>query len=522
MVFRRRAGPPGHIRLTSIAGMPLPGIARFVIDPAFTVGAVDPRLFGSSVEHGGRCVYSGVYEPGHPTADAVGLRGDVLALIHELGVTAVRYPGGDFVSGHRWEDSVGAAELRPQRLNKPWESVETHRFGLSEFMTFARTADVEPMMAFNLAGRDTDEACDLLEYSNHPSGTLLSDLRVAHGDPDPYGVRLWGLGDAMDRHRRAAEYGRLAARTARELRGIDQDVELVLSGGSPASPADNPGFPSWETEVLAECHDLVDHVSARVSCEELDGDRDSFLASAVAMERRIETTAATCDVVRAAVRGGRRLGIVLDEWIIRDRSRTDHDAIRAWPRAPRRMEDGYTVTDAVVVGSLLITLLRRCDRVTAACFARLVNTTAPIMTQPGGPAWRQTIFYPFAQAARWGRGHTLRVEPESPAHTTAQYGRVPLLHATAVMDDTTGAVTVFAVNRHRTGALPMEVVLRELSARTVLNHTAIADADPQARNTLREPERVTPVPVKGTAVEDGTLRAELPPMSWNVIRLAKR
>lgn len=499
--------------------MQLPGTARFVLDPAFTVGTVGPRMFGSSVEHGGRCVYSGVYEPGHPAADQDGLRGDVLALVHELGVTMVRYPGGGFVSGHRWEDSVGPVELRPQRLNRAWQSVETHRFGLGEFMNFATTAGVEPMMAFNLADRGSDDACDLLEYANHPSGTDLSDLRVAHGAPDPYGTRLWCLGDAMDRHTGAAEYGRLAARTARELRRIDPDIELVVSG---SSGEDAPGFPSWETSVLADCHDLVDHVSVRVRCEQEDGDRDSFLASAVGMERRLRTVAAACDVIRAQVRGERRLGIVVDEWNIRNRSRTDHDTVRSWPRAPRRMEDGYTVTDAVVTGSMLISLLRHCHRVTAACFARLVNATAPIMTQPGGPAWRQTIFYPFAQASRWGRGRILRVEPEGPAYTTARYGRVPLLHATAAMDDTTGAVTVFAVNRHRTDPLPLEVVLRGLAARTALAHVAISDTDPQARNTLREPERVTPVPVKGTVVEDGTLRAELPPMSWNVIRLGRR
>jgi alpha-L-arabinofuranosidase len=499
--------------------MPSCGTARFVLDPAFTVGTVDPRLFGSAVEHGGRCVYSGVYEPEHPTADQDGLRTDVLALVHELGVTTVRYPGGRFVSGHRWEDSVGPLELRPRRLNRPWRSVETHRFGLSEFMTFTATAGVEPMMVFNLAERGADDACDLLEYANHRSGTLLSDLRAEHGDPDPYDIRLWCLGDAMDRHTDAAGYGRLAARTARELRGVDPGVELVVAGGR-GGPAGR--FPSWETAVLAQCHDHVDHVSARVSYEEVDGDRDSFLASATAMERHLGTIAAACDVARAEAGGDRRLGIVVDEWNVRHRPGGDRDRHRSWPLAPRRSEDGYTVTDAVVSGSLLITLLRSCDRVTAACHARLVNTVAPIMTQPGGPAWRQTVFYPFAQASRWGRGRVLRVEPQCQDHTTARYGTVPLLHATATMDDTTGAVTVFAVNRHRTEPLTLQVALRGLAAGTVLAHTAIADTDPQARNTLREPERVTPVGVKGTVVDNGTLRAELPPMSWNVIRLARR
>ncbi|BCL14142.1 hypothetical protein GCM10017556_18810 [Micromonospora sagamiensis] len=172
--------------------------AQVTIDPAFAIGAADRRLFGSFVEHMGRCVYGGVFEPGHPEADDDGFRTDVLALTRELGVSVVRYPGGNFVSGYRWEDGIGPAGDRPRRLDLAWKTIETNAFGLHEFMAWAARAQVEPMMAVNLGTRGVQEACDLLEYTNHPGGTAWSDLRRKHGAEQPYGVRLWCLGNELD------------------------------------------------------------------------------------------------------------------------------------------------------------------------------------------------------------------------------------------------------------------------------------------------------------------------------------
>jgi alpha-L-arabinofuranosidase len=214
--------------------------AAVSFDPAFVVGVVGRRLFGSFVEHMGRCVYSGIFEPGHPSADEEGFRGDVLALTWELGVSVVRYPGGNFVSGYRWEDSVGPVELRPRRLELAWHSMESNEFGLDEFIRWAAKAGVEPMMAVNLGPRGGAEALDVLEYMNFPAGTALSDLRVAHGAVAPYGVRMWCLGNEMDGpwqigHKTAAEYGRLAAETGKAMRMVDPGLELVACGSSSSS-----------------------------------------------------------------------------------------------------------------------------------------------------------------------------------------------------------------------------------------------------------------------------------------------
>ncbi|MDT0440526.1 MULTISPECIES: arabinosylfuranosidase ArfA [Streptomyces] len=501
--------------------------ARFTLDPAFTVGEVDPRIFGSFVEHLGRCVYTGVFEPGHPAADAAGLRTDVLDLVRELGVTAVRYPGGNFVSGYRWEDSVGPVEDRPRRLDLAWHSTETNRFGLAEFIAFLRAIgpQAEPMMAVNLGTRGVAEALELQEYANHPSGSALADLRAAHGDKEPYGIRMWCLGNEMDGpwqtgHKTAREYGRLAAETARAMRQLDPGVELVACGSSSQSM---PTFASWEATVLEETYDLVDLISLHAYYEPQDGDLDSFLASAVDMESFIDNVVATCDHVGARLKSKKKIKLSFDEWNVWYTSRWEahaeaHDPAD-WPQAPRLLEDDYSVLDAVVFGSLLIALLRHADRVAVACLAQLVNVIAPIMTEPGGPAWRQTTFFPFAQASRHGRGQVLDVRVDSPTHDTRRFGETDLLHATAVRADD-GTVTVFAVNRSRTAPLPLEVALTGLGTTAVVEHSVLADADPDARNTLREPDRVVPHPAEGTSLTDGVLRAVLEPLSWNVIRLA--
>jgi len=498
--------------------------AHIHLDSHFSVGTVNPRLFGSFVEHLGRCVYTGVYEPGHPTADADGLRGDVLALIRELGVTMVRYPGGNFVSGFRWEDSVGPAGERPRRLDPAWRTIETNQFGLAEFARFTQTAGVEPMMAVNLGTRGLPEAADLLEYANHPAGTQWSDLRRLHAelagrDGDPFGIRLWCLGNEMDGpwqmgHKTAGEYGRLAAETAKLMRLIDPDLELVVCGSSNASM---PTFGEWEATVLGHTYDVVDHISLHTYYDPLAHDLDSFLASAQDMETFIDGVAATCDAVKARLHSAKTMQLSFDEWNVWSMSRMTPD-MGAWAEAPPLLEDVYTAADAVVVGSLLITLLRHCDRVTAACLAQLVNVIAPIMTEPGGPAWRQTIFHPFAQAARHGQGEVLRLAITSPEHDTARFGSVPLLHATAVRGRD-GHLTIFAVNRSTTQPLTVTVDLGDLPATGPVTHSFLTDADPLAVNTAAQPDRVTPT-IAGPILPDGRLlSAQLPAMSWNVFRV---
>jgi alpha-L-arabinofuranosidase len=465
---------------------------RIVIDPAFAVGEVDERLFGSFVEHMGRAVYGGIYEPGHPTADADGFRGDVLELVREMGVSLVRYPGGNFVSAYDWEDGVGAD--RPQRLDLAWHSIEPNTFGTDEFMRWASTAGVEPLLAVNLGTRGIDAARALLEYVNAPRGTKWADLRPRD---EPYGVKLWCLGNEMDGpwqvgQKTAVEYGRLAAETGKAMRWVDPSIELCVAGSSNSSM---PTFGHWEDTVLDLAWDVADYVSLHTYYDPLKYETvDAYLRCSQDLDRMIDTIVATADAVAGRKRSRKRIKISVDEWNVWHQTANPHHVGHEGPfkHAPALAEDEHTVADALVVGCLLITLLRHADRVKIGCLAQLVNVIPPIRTLDGGPAWRQTTFHPFAHAARFGRGTVLRVEPADDS-----------LEATAVLGE--DGLTVFAVNRDER-ALALDLVVRDLELE--LTEHLVLDGEETLSNTA-EAQPVRPRQVTGT---------ELPPRSWNVLR----
>jgi alpha-N-arabinofuranosidase len=495
-------------------------VATITLDPAFRVAPVDRRLFGTFVEHMGRCVYTGIYEPEHDTADDLGFRRDVADLVRTLGPTVVRYPGGNFVSSYRWEDGVGPRAERPQRLDLAWRTVESNEVGVDEFVGWSRRAGMEPIMAVNLGTRGVQEAADLLEYCNHPGGTRLSDLRRVNGSKEPHDIRMWCLGNELDGpwqvgHKTAQEYGRLAAETARAMRMVDPRVELVACGSSNSAM---PTFAAWEREVLEHCYDLVDHVSLHTYYDPAPVEKTTHLASSRDLDRMITTIAATADHVGARLRSRRRLTLAVDEWNVWYQSRFAGQDRLSYDRSHELIEDVYDVYDAVVVGSLLITLLRHADRVAIGCQAQLVNVIAPILTRPGGGAWAQTIFHPFAQAAAHARGEVLRVEPQVATYEDGLYGDVPLVEAVATLDDESGTLTIMCVNRSLAETVRLEAGVRAFPDASVLEATALWDDDPSAHNTEMRPDRVAPRPMDVT-VEDGIAHAHLPPVSWAVIRL---
>lgn len=499
--------------------------AHIRLDPERTISEIDRRLFGSFVEHLGRAVYNGIYEPDHKLADSNGFRTDVLELVRELGVTTVRYPGGNFVSGYRWEDGVGPREDRPRRPDLAWHSIETNEVGLDEFAKWSDAAGTELMLAVNLGTRGIEAAVDLLDYSNIRSGTTLADQRTANGVTEPHDVRMWCLGNEMDGpwqvgYTDADSYGRLAAQTGRAMRRLDETLELVLCG---SSKPDMPTFGAWERVALSHAYDVVDYISCHAYYEELDGDRGSFLASGVSMDRFIEAVAATADQVRTELKHDKVMKISFDEWNVwynrrfhREDKITD---AQTWPYAPRLLEDQYSVVDAVVVGGLMISLLNHSDRVRAASLAQLVNVIAPIMTEPGGPSWRQTIFFPFADVTRLSHRHALDVGIVAPTYDTARYGAVSVVDAAATWDDETGASSIFLVNRADS---PVEIVVDNplIAGGRLLSAQGIWDEEPDASNTLQDPERVTRITNRTAKIEGGVLTVTLPPISWTALEIA--
>ncbi|MFC0628066.1 arabinosylfuranosidase ArfA [Kribbella deserti] len=494
-------------------------VARLAVDPAFVVGELDRRLFGSFVEHMGRCVYTGVYEPGHPTADENGFRTDVLELVRELGVTAVRYPGGNFVSNYNWEDGVGPKDQRPRRLDLAWRAIETNQFGTDEFVEWARKAGVEPIWAVNLGTRGIAEAVELLQYCNLPAGTAAADRRVANGSKEPHGIRIWCLGNEMDGpwqigHKTAEEYARLAAETANAMRRVDPELELVACGSSNRGMAT---FGDWERTVLEHTYDQVDHISLHAYYEPNGDDQASFLAAAEEMDRFITEVVATADHVKALKRSDKVMTLSFDEWNVWYQRHFPGELGLDIREVSPLIEDTYDVDDAVVVGSLLITLLRHADRVKIACQAQLVNVIGPIRTEPDGPAWRQTIFHPFALTAKHAGSRVLHTEVAGPEIETRAFGKVPALWSTATYDETTGETVLFVVNRSETDKVDLEFPAPSLE---LIEHLGLYDDDRSAVNSAADPDRVVPRKVDTTIVRGGTCTATLPPASWHMIRLS--
>jgi alpha-N-arabinofuranosidase len=508
------------------------------IDRHFTIGETDRRLFGAFVEHLGRCVYGGIYEPGHPKADAKGFRTDVLELVRELAPTIIRYPGGNFVSGYNWEDGVGPVEKRPRRLDLAWMSTETNAFGTNEFMDWCRAADIEPMMAVNLGTRDGEAARRLVEYCNFPGGTELSDLRGEHGWPEPHNVKFWCLGNEMDgpwqmETKAAVEYGRVAAEAAKLMKWVDPSIELAACG---SSARNMPTFGAWEDTVLEHTFEHVDYISLHTYLNDYAGDTAAFLASPDLMDSFIDEVVAIADAVAARRRSPKRIMLSFDEWNVwyRTRRKSEGRTKLGWPVAPHILEEVYTMKDALAFGGACISLLNHADRVKSACLAQLVNAIAPIMTEDGGPAWRQTIFHPFAHFSNFGRGRVLRSEVRSPTYEASYYDprgtadltyplpSVPYLKFAAVHNETDGAVTLFALNRHLDQPMALDITARGFEGLEVVEALAMHDSDLEAVNTKEAPDRIRPGKLHDVRIERERVSATLAPASWNVIRLAAR
>lgn len=503
--------------------------ARVTLDRDFVVGEVPRRIFGSFVEHMGRCVYTGIYEPGHATADEQGFRRDVLDLVKELGATVIRYPGGNFVSGYAWEDGVGPD--RPRRLDGAWHTVETNAFGLHEFVDWSRVAGVEVMEAVNLGTRGVEEARALVEYANHPGGTELSDRRRKNGHDDPFDIKLWCLGNEMDGPwqmgaKTADEYGRLAVEAAKAMRLVDPRIELVACGSSSSAM---PTFGAWEQTVLGHTYDQVDYVSLHAYYQEHDGDHASFLASAVDMDYFIESVVSTADAVRARGKHKKHINLSFDEWNVWYQTGLEtedqpHVIEKAgvWKEHPRIIEDEYSVTDAVVVGTLLNSLLRHGDRVKIANQAQLVNVIAPIRSEEGGPAWRQSIFWPFARTAALAKGVVLRTAVTSDRYETARFDDVDLVDVSATWDEENGRVALFLAHRGLDEDAEVAVDLRGWAAGRVTRAEVLTvpdGGDRHASNTQDAQDRVGLVPLDGVRADDGSVSLRLPPLSWAVVEL---
>lgn len=494
--------------------------AKLILDRDYEISPVDKRIYGSFVEHLGRCVYTGIYEPGHPAADENGFRRDVLNLVKELGVPIVRYPGGNYVSGFRWEDAIGPVDQRPKRLDLAWKTTEPNKVGIHEFAAWARKANAEVMYAVNLGTRGPQDAQRIVEYANHKGGSELSDLRIKNGAKDPFGIKLWCLGNEMDGpwqmgSKTAYEYGRIANEAAKMMKWTDPTIEVVACGSSGSGM---PTFGEWEYTVLNECYDNVDYVSLHRYYGNPHNDTADFLASTMDLDQFIRTVGSICDAVKGKKHSKKQVNLSLDEWNVWYHSNEEDQKLykrEPWGTALPLLEDVYNFEDALLVGLMLITILKNADRVKVACIAQLVNVIAPIMTRPGGGAWRQTIYWPLMQASLFGRGVSLMPRVECEKTDTSHYTDVPMMDAAAVMNDG-GEVTLFAVNRDLKEDMELKIDLRAFGTFTKAVHSVLHHDDVKAVNTEAYPDQVKPREMNADLRENTVV---LPAASWNVIRL---
>jgi alpha-L-arabinofuranosidase len=493
----------------------------------YTISKIDDRVYGAFLEHLGRAIYTGIYEPGHKTADKNGMRGDVAELVRDINIPLVRYPGGNFVSAYNWEDGIGPKEQRPTRLDLAWHTSDSNAVGIHEFAQWCDLVGTEMMLAINLGSRGLDEARQFVEYVNGPTGSYWGDLRKKNGRAKPFDVKHWCLGNEMDGpwqvgHKTAEEYGRLASETAKTLRAFDKRLELIVCG---SSNADMKTYPEWERIVLDHTYEVVDHISLHMYFANREKNTANYLALNHKLDRYIATVQSVINFTKANKRSKHDVYISFDEWNVWYHSNKQDRAIldgkNGWPHAPRLLEDIYNFEDVLQVGCILNTFIRRSDVVKIACIAQLVNVIAPIMTEPGGAAWRQTIYYPYYLASRYGRGTALQLSVESPGYDAEVADNVPFVDISGVHDEDAGTLTFFAVNRHAEEKLDVKVALNgfKTAGASVTEHQVMTHSDLEAVNDLKSQNSVVPKKGRGAKVADGVLSVSLPPYSYQMLQV---
>lgn len=493
---------------------------RVVVDTERIRGSIDRRLFGSFVEHLGRCVYQGIYEPGNRLSDSKGFRKDVAEEIRAMAVPIVRYPGGNFVSGYHWLDGIGPKKDRPKVLERAWNSIETNQFGTNEFMEWCKLVGTQPLLGMNFGTAGAEDAANLLEYCNVEKGTKWSDLRRKHGYETPHKVKSWCLGNEMDGpwqigHMTAVEYGRKALDAARQMRLVDRNIELIACGSS------GPGMQTyieWDQQVLEECYGEVDAISLHRyfnNTSETGSDSSKYLAMNLSFEKQIMEIASVCDTVQARQRSRKRLWLSFDEWNVWYRARNGNGERK---EAPHLLEEVYNLEDALLVGGLLNSLVRHSDRVTVACLAQLVNVIAPLMTNETS-VLRQTIYYPYLWALRHARGIALDLLVECDTYQPREMGRVGFIDAAATHDPNSGDICILLLNRDIQNEREIKLEFLHSAPSKVAFFQTITGPDLKASNTFEAPNRVVPHTLE--AVKPGSaFGVKLPAQSYSVLVLA--
>lgn len=488
---------------------------RILLHPSFAIGPVDPRVFGGFLEHLGRAVYEGVYDPACRHADGEGFRSDVLAALARLRMTAMRYPGGNFASGYHWRDGVGPRADRPAVRDLAWQSVESNAFGTDEFVSLCRKMGWTPMLTVNLGTGTPEEARDWVEYCNCPVGTREADRRAANGRPEPHAVKLWCLGNEMDGswqlgHVPADQYAIRAQQAAKMMKDCDRTIETVVCGSCGTGMST---YMEWDRQVLDYLGDAADYISLHRYVGNRADDTPDYLAVTASVDRQIEDMDAACRFAQARRRSSRRTLLCFDEWNVWYRASGGDGQGK---RAPHLLEEVYNLEDALVVAGFLNSFIRHADVVKIANLAQIVNVIAPLLTR-GDDLLVQSIFHPFAMMAKRRDGVSLRLAVDGPSYEGKTNGRVPYLDASAILGE--GLLHVFLTNRSDRAAAPVSIEPAGLSAASLESAEILTGPGPKAANSFEHPEAVAARRFDDVSVRAGRARLRLPPLSMAALSL---
>jgi len=479
------------------------------------VGTVDSRIFGGFLEHLGRGVYEGVYEPGSRHADQHGFRRDVLASLKRLDMTVMRYPGGNFASGYHWMDGIGQKDKRPTVRELAWQSIETNQFGTDEYITLCRRMGWTPMLTANLGTGSPEEARNWVEYCNCPGGTRYADMRVANGFGEPHAVKLWCLGNEMDGtwqlgYVPADHYAIRAYAAAKMMKETDREIEIVACG---SCMIELPTYMEWDRQVLEYIGDLADYVSLHRYVGNQANDTADYLAVSNGVDRQIEEMDAVCRFVKARRKSNKRAYLCFDEWNVCYRNK---ETSGAGKHAPHLLEEVFNLEDALVVAGFLHSFVRHADCVKIANLSEIVNVIAPILTR-GDEMLIQSIYYPFEMFARRRQGTSLRVALDGPSYEGKTNGRVTFLDASAILNEQ--KLHVFVTNRSLDQPMDLTVNLADATIGEVESAEIVTGKDPKAENSYENPSAVCAMEFGEIAVKNGQAKCRLPPLSFVAMTL---
>ena len=530
--------------------------AKIDLHPSYEIGELNRRLYGSFLEYVGKLVNESMYNPKHPSADENGFRTDFIEALKESGMPSVRLPGGNYISGWDWKDSIGPKESRKTNLDLAWRQYVPNEVGHDEYLQWAEKVGCEPMYTINLGTGDINDAISIVEYTNHPGGTYWSDLRKKNGHSEPYGVKVWYLGNEMDGPWQVGSwekdprgYGVKAHEVSKAMKWVDPTIKTVVcASSSPFLGA----YPQWDLDVLEQCYDIVDMISLHHYHPAFPGDIRAFLGGSAAFEDYINTEIAVCDFVKAKLRSSKTMMLSFDEFGYLFQEKEDyeyghagHTPLKHFSEFTRGnspyvlhdpdnmgemdWNDGGDMLNALSLASVLLTLMRHSDRIKIGCFTFGLMAAAATDREH---VWKSAAYYPYTQMMKYGRGVSVmpKIECETfdvPGYAVNNFRQydsfkgLKYLEAAAAHDKESNEVTVFVINRDWNDDIETEIDVRGFDGYKLVEHIEMSTEDLEAKNSYENPDVIKPAANKETKFDNGKITATFKKLSWNMLRLSK-